>query len=160
MTKRLPGWAIVAGGTAMATAAFFASANITHWVMGLHQTEVVVRPGPTVYLTGPAGHGHTPPCGRCLPRHLPGPPPVVASRHGRMPTPGRTIEEGSHKDQDQAQRIITASKAWATVAATDITDWLACSVQSATELPDLRAHRSAGTEPLRACIRRDCARSR
>jgi hypothetical protein len=80
MTKRLPGWAIVAGGTAMATAAFFASANIARWVMGLRQTEVVVRPGPTVYLTGPAGHGHTPV------RALPAPAPAGPAPDGGVPS--------------------------------------------------------------------------
>jgi hypothetical protein len=58
MKRRLPEWAILGGGTAVAAAAFFASAGITHWVIDLHQTDVVVRPGPTVYVTKPAGHGH------------------------------------------------------------------------------------------------------
>jgi hypothetical protein len=88
MTKRLPGWAIVAGGTAMATAAFFASANITHWVMGLQQTQVVVRPGPTVYLTGPAGRGHPPV--RALPAPAPAGPALdvgVPSRQDAHASP-------------------------------------------------------------------------
>jgi hypothetical protein len=59
MKKRLPEWAILGGGTAVAAAAFFASAGTTHWVMDLHQTHVVVRPGPTVYVTKPAGQSHT-----------------------------------------------------------------------------------------------------
>ena len=59
MKRRLPDWAILAGGAAVAAAGFFASADITHWVMGLHRTDVVVVPGPTVYLTRPAGYGHT-----------------------------------------------------------------------------------------------------
>ena len=58
MKMRPHAWAILAGGIAVAAAAFFASAGITHWVMGLHSTDVVVRPGPTVYLPAPAGHGH------------------------------------------------------------------------------------------------------
>jgi hypothetical protein len=58
MKRRLLEWAILGGGTAVAAAAFFATAGITHWVMDLHQTDVVVRPGPTVYVTEPAGHGH------------------------------------------------------------------------------------------------------
>jgi hypothetical protein len=43
MTERLPGWAILAATAAVAAAAFVASADITHWVIGLHQTEVVIR---------------------------------------------------------------------------------------------------------------------
>lgn len=58
MKRLLLEWAILGGGTAMAAGAFFASAGITHWVMELHQTDVVVRPGPTVYVTKPAGHSH------------------------------------------------------------------------------------------------------
>jgi len=52
-----------------------------------------------------------------------------------MPMPGRTIAEGSHQDQDQAQRLMTAAKARATAAATDITDWLACSVRAQVKGP-------------------------
>ena len=48
MKRRLPAWTILAGVTAVAAAAFFASTGVTHWVMSLHSTEVVVRPGPTV----------------------------------------------------------------------------------------------------------------
>jgi hypothetical protein len=38
MTKRLPGWAILTAAAAVAAAAFVASADVTHGVMGLHQT--------------------------------------------------------------------------------------------------------------------------
>src|SRR5215471_16857419 len=58
MKRRLPAWAILAGVTAVAAAAFFASTGVTHWVMSLHSIEVVVRPGPTVYVPIPAGQGH------------------------------------------------------------------------------------------------------
>ena len=60
MSRRLTTWMVLAGGIAVVASAFFASAGITHWVMGLRHTVVVVRPGPTVYLPRPAGHGHTP----------------------------------------------------------------------------------------------------
>ena len=59
MNGRLATWTILAGGIAMVAVAFFASAGVTHWVMGLRHTVVVVRPGPTVYLPSPTGHGHT-----------------------------------------------------------------------------------------------------
>jgi hypothetical protein len=79
MTKRLPGWAILAAAAAMAAAAFVASADVTHWVMGLHQTQVVIRPGPTIYLTSPAGQGHA---------HQ---RPLVATSWQRtLPMPGQT----------------------------------------------------------------------
>jgi len=58
MKERLAAWAILAGGIALTTAAFFASADVTHWVMSQHRTDVVVRPGPTVYVTRPASPGH------------------------------------------------------------------------------------------------------
>ena len=58
MNGRLATWTILAGGIAMVAVAFFASAGVTHWVMGLRHTVVVVRPGPTVYLPSPTGHGH------------------------------------------------------------------------------------------------------
>lgn len=58
MNKRLAACAILAVGLALTTAVFFASADVTHWVMGLHRTDVMVRPGPTVYVTRPAGHRH------------------------------------------------------------------------------------------------------
>jgi hypothetical protein len=81
MKRRLPDWAILAGAAAMAAAAFFASADITHWVMGLHHTIVVVRPGPTVYLTRPPGHRH--PHERALPA-----PALSGPAHGRgAPSP-------------------------------------------------------------------------
>src|SRR5690242_10548140 len=58
MKERLAVWAILAGGVALTGTAFFASAGVTHWAMSQHRTEVVVRPGPTVYVTRPAGHPH------------------------------------------------------------------------------------------------------
>src|SRR5215471_16665655 len=58
MKERLAIWVILAGGIALTGTAFFASAGVTHWVMSQHRTEVVVRPGPTVYVTVPAKHGH------------------------------------------------------------------------------------------------------
>jgi len=64
MNRRLPTWMILAGGTALAAAGFFASTGITHWVMGLRHTDVVIRPGPTIYLPSPTGHHHA--------HHLPG----------------------------------------------------------------------------------------
>jgi hypothetical protein len=57
--------------------------------------------------------------GHCLLRHLPGQPMVAACRHGRLLMPGRTREEGAHKDLGQEQRIIAAAQAWATLTVTD-----------------------------------------
>src|SRR6516165_8632623 len=58
MSRSLTTWMILAGGIAVVTATFFTSAGITHWVMGLRHTVVVVRPGPTVYLPSPPAHAH------------------------------------------------------------------------------------------------------
>jgi len=92
MTKFLPGWVILAGGTALATAAFFASTGVTHWVMGLHQTDVVVRPGPTVYVTVPAAHGHA------HKRAQPTPAPVGVV-YGGVPSPTRAPFDGAASRQ-------------------------------------------------------------
>ena len=92
MKRRLPDWAILAGAAVVAAAAFFASAGITHWVIGLHQTDVVVRPGPTVYLTRPPGHRHPP--GRALPA------PALSAHSGGVPSPqaahARPDHSGKH----------------------------------------------------------------
>ena len=80
MKKRLPEWAILGGGTAVAAATFFASAGITHWVIDLHQTDVVVRPGPTVYVTKPAGHIHQLAPAAAGPAHGGGDPSRLAAR--------------------------------------------------------------------------------
>ena len=80
MKERLVTWAIVVGGIALAGTAFFASANVTHWVMSQHRTDVVVRPGPTVYVTVPAKPGHA--------RHgaPPAPAPAVPAAGGGFPS--------------------------------------------------------------------------
>jgi hypothetical protein len=67
---------------------------------------------------------------RCLPRHLPDPPTVAATRHSRLPMPGQTMEKGAHKGQGQAQRIIATGKASATLAVTDTIDRLASSLRA------------------------------
>ena len=79
MTPRLPAWVVLAAGAALAVAAFFGSAGITHWVMGLHHTDVVVRPGPTIYLPSPARHGHA------LHRAPPAPAPAGPGNAGGGP---------------------------------------------------------------------------
>lgn len=58
---RVPDGMIAGGGVIVAAAVFFGSADVTHWVMGLRHTDVVVRQGPTVYVTTPAGKRHTGP---------------------------------------------------------------------------------------------------
>jgi hypothetical protein len=80
MKERLAAWVILGVGIALTTAVFFASADVTHWVMGLHRTEVVVRPGPTVYVTRPAGHPHA--------RHhaMPAPAPAAPVGSGDSPS--------------------------------------------------------------------------
>jgi len=98
----------------MATVAFFASTGVTHWVMGLHQTDVVVRPGPTVYVTVPAGHGQA--HKRALPAPAPagpayggGVPPSAPSPSGRVgssrqaphATPGHLERQGQGPGQEQ-----------------------------------------------------------
>jgi hypothetical protein len=93
LKRRLPDWMILAGGTAVAAAAFFGSTGITHWVMGLQRTDVVVRPGPTVYVTTPAGHGHA------HDRALPAPAPAGAAHGGSMPS-----RQAAHARPDQRGR--------------------------------------------------------
>ena len=80
MKERFAAWVILGVGIALTTAVFFASADVTHWVMGLHRTDVVVRPGPTVYVTRPAGHPHA--------RHraLPAPAPAVPAGSAGAPS--------------------------------------------------------------------------
>jgi hypothetical protein len=101
MKERLAIWAILAGGIALTGTAFFASAGVTHWVMSQHRTEVVVRPGPTVYVSLPAKHGHT--------RHgaLPQAPAVPAAGGG-LPSGeaahARPDHRGAHARQDHNGR--------------------------------------------------------
>ena len=141
MKERLAVWAILAGGIALTAAVFFASADVTHWVMGLHRTDVVVRPGPTVYVTVPAHHGHA------RQRALPAPAPAVpatggdfTAKHTARARPGHRDEHARrhhqhadgwphhsrrcHQGQDQAQRIFPGTVA--TLAVTGTAGWLAC----------------------------------
>ena len=116
MKERLAIWAILAGGIALTGTAFFASAGVTHWVMSQHRTEVVVRPGPTVYVTVLAKHGHA--RHRTLPAQAPAVPVRttdvtmsgqsvkvhMAGTTMSVSTPGRTIG-------DVATRAITGRSA-------------------------------------------------
>ena len=81
MKERVAAWVILGVGIALTTAVFFASADVTHWVMGLHRTEVVVRPGPTVYVTRPAGHPH--------------------AHRGALPAPAPAVPAGSSGSPSQ-----------------------------------------------------------
>lgn len=92
MKKRLATWAIVVGGIALAGSAFFASASVTHWVLSQHRTEVVVRPGPTVYVTRPARHGHA--------RHraLPAAAPAAPAGGGGFPSREDAHARRDHRD--------------------------------------------------------------
>lgn len=105
MKMRLHAWAILAGGIAVALAAFFASADITHWVMGLHHTVVVVRPGPTVYLPAPARHGHT--HHRTPPAQVPAGPAYgaagVPSHQDARARPDHEDHKGAHTRRDHRQ---------------------------------------------------------
>jgi len=85
MRERLAVWVILAGGIALTAAVFFASADVTHWVMGLHRTDVVVRPGPTVYVTIPAHPAHA------RQRARPAPSPAVPAAGG-----GFTSQQDAH----------------------------------------------------------------
>jgi len=102
MKERLAIWAILAGGIALTGTAFFASAGVTHWVIGQHRTEVVVRPGPTVYVTVPAKHGHA--------RHRapPAPAPAVPAAGGGLPSGeaahARLDHRGPHARRDHDGR--------------------------------------------------------
>ena len=145
MHQRLTTWMILAGGIAVVATAFFASAGITHWVMSLRHTVVVVRPGPTVYLPRPAGHGHS------HDRVAPAPAPAVPAYDGGLPlrqdTGARPDHRGAHarghrkgahawahrrgahawpdhvkrhhKNQGRAQHIIAAAEAMATITVTE-----------------------------------------
>jgi hypothetical protein len=92
MKGRLPNWAILAGAIAVAAAAFFASSGVTHWVMTLHRTDVVVVPGPTVYLPSPVAHSHA------HKRALPAPAPAgpVVGVQPRLDANARPDHRGAH----------------------------------------------------------------
>jgi len=92
MRERLAAWAILAGGIALTAAVFFASADVTHWVMGLRRTDVVVRPGPTVYVTVPAqpGHAHQ--------RARPAPAPNVPAAGGDFTSQQDARARPDHRD--------------------------------------------------------------
>ena len=115
MHQRLTTWMILAGGIAVVATAFFASAGITHWVMGLRHTVVVVRPGPTVYLPRPAGHGHS------HDRVAPAPAPAVPAYDGGLPlrqdTGARPDHRGAHarghRRGAHARRHRGGAHAWA-----------------------------------------------
>lgn len=114
MRERLAVWAILAGGIALTAAAFFASADVTHWVMGLHRTDVVVRPGPTVYVTVPAHDGHA--------RHRapPAPAPAVPAAGGDFTSQQDARARPDHRDAhawrhhrgDHARRRHLGDHAW------------------------------------------------
>ena len=150
MKERLAVWAILGGGIALTAAVFFASADVTHWVMGLHRTDVVVRPGPTVYVTVPAHHGDA------RQRALPAPAPAVPATGGDFTAKQTARARPDHRDeharrhhlderarrhhqhadgwphhrrrchqgQDQARRIFPGTVA--TLAVTDTAGRLAC----------------------------------
>src|SRR5215472_5435968 len=141
MKERLAVWAILAGGIALTAGVFFASADVTHWMMGLHRTDVVVRPGPTVYVTVPAHHGDA------RQRALPAPAPAVPATGGDFTAKQTARARPDHRDerarrhhhhadgwphhrrrchqgQDQAQRIFPGTVA--TLAVTGTAGWLAC----------------------------------
>ena len=94
MKRHLPNWVILAGGTAVAAAAFFASSGITHWAMTLHRTDVVVVPGPTVYLPSPAGpsHAHK----RAAPAPVAAVPVVGGAVQPRLDADARPDHKGDH----------------------------------------------------------------
>ena len=94
MKERLAIWAILAGGIALTGTAFFASAGVTHWVMGQHRTEVVVRPGPTVYVTVPAKHGHA--RHRTLPAQAPAVPVVSGGSSSQQDARARPDHRRDH----------------------------------------------------------------
>jgi hypothetical protein len=94
MKERLAACAILAGGIALTAAAFFASADVTHWVMGLHHTDVVVRPGPTVYLTRPAGQHHA--RHRALPARAAAMPANSGDLPSRQDAYARPDRRGAH----------------------------------------------------------------
>jgi hypothetical protein len=58
---------------------------------------------------------------------------VAATPHGWLP--GRTIEKSGHQDKVQAQRIIAAAKAQATLTVTDTIDSLASNVGAQVKGP-------------------------
>ena len=114
MKERLAAWAILAGGIALTTAAFFASADVTHWIMGLHRTDVVVRPGPTVYVTIRPHHGHA------RQRAQPAPAPNVPAAGGEFtsqqdararPDP-RDAHARRHHRADRARAHHLGDHAW------------------------------------------------
>jgi len=115
MHQRLTTWMVLAGGIAVVASAFFASAGITHWVMSLRHTVVVVRPGPTVYLPRPAGHGHS------HDRVAPAPAPAVPAYDGGLPlrqdTGARPDHRGAHarghRRGAHARRHRGGAHAWA-----------------------------------------------
>jgi len=94
MNRRLPTWMILAGGTALAAAGFFASTGITHWVMGLRHTDVVIRPGPTIYLPSPTGHHHA--HHRVPPASAPAEPMYGGGVPSRQDADGRPDHRGDH----------------------------------------------------------------
>src|SRR5215831_1717710 len=98
MKGRLAIWAILAGGIALTGTAFFASAGVTHWVMSQHRTEVVVRPGPTVYVTVPAKHGHA--RHRAQPAQAPAAPAGGGSFPSREAAHARPDHRGAHARWD------------------------------------------------------------
>src|SRR5215831_2180479 len=100
MKARLAIWAILAGAIALTGTAFFASAGVTHWVMSQHRTEVVVRPGPTVYVTLPAKHGHA--RHRALPVQAPAAPAGGGSFPSREAAHARPDHRGAHARPDQS----------------------------------------------------------
>ena len=98
MKARLAIWAILAGAIALTGTAFFASAGVTHWVMSQHRTEVVVRPGPTVYVTLPAKHGHA--RHRAPPVQAPAAPAGGGSFPSREAARARPDHRGAHARPD------------------------------------------------------------
>jgi hypothetical protein len=100
MKERLAIWAILAGGIALTGTAFFASAGVTHWVMGQHRTVVVVRPGPTVYVTLPAKHGHA--RHRALPAQAPAAPAGGGSLPSGEAAHARPDHKGAHARRDHS----------------------------------------------------------
>src|SRR5690349_11326817 len=102
MKERLAIWAILAGGVALTGTAFFASAGVTHWAMSQHRTEVVVRPGPTVYVTLPAKHGHA--RLRPLPAQAPAAPAGGDSLPSQEAAHARPDHRAAHARRDHGGR--------------------------------------------------------
>lgn len=117
MKTRLAAGAVLAVGIALTTAVFFASANVTHWVMGLHRTDVVVRPGPTVYVTLPATPRHA--RHHAQPAQVPAVPAVPAVGGGspsqqdaRVRPDHRRDHVRPHHGGDHARRQHGDAHAW------------------------------------------------